>query len=149
MTTNHYTNIAAMTALTKASLTNNQQVIVGGYTSIGDGGGGTFYWDSASSETANGGTAFAANEGGTGRWKRMFSGAVNVRWFGAKGDGSTDDRGTIQNVITAALGGGLTVYVPVGTYRIASALSLPNNLIMTGEDRTQTVIKADNNTYAR
>jgi hypothetical protein len=46
MTTNRYTNIAAMTALTKASLTNNQQVIVGGYTSIGDGGGGTFYWDS-------------------------------------------------------------------------------------------------------
>lgn len=62
-----------------------------GYYTKGDGGGGTFYWDSSSTETDNGGTIIQATGITTGRWKRVFSGAVNVKWFGAKGDGVTDD----------------------------------------------------------
>jgi len=58
-----------------------------GYYAKGDGGGGLFYWDAASTEADNGGTIIQANAITTGRWKRVFSGAVNVKWFGAKGDG--------------------------------------------------------------
>ena len=48
--------------------------------------GGTFIWSATG--TANGGTVFA---GATGYWIRQYSGAVNVKWFGAKGDGITND----------------------------------------------------------
>lgn len=40
--------------------------------------GGTFEWSATG--TANGGTVFA---GATGYWNRQYSGAVNVKWFGA------------------------------------------------------------------
>jgi len=52
-----------------------------GYYSKGDGGGGLFYWDAASTEADNGGTIIQATAITTGRWKRVFSGAVNVKWF--------------------------------------------------------------------
>jgi len=74
------------------TISNLEAVNALGYYTKGDGGGGTFYWDSTSTETDNGGTIIQATGVTTGRWKRVYSGgAVNVKWFGAKGDGITDD----------------------------------------------------------
>jgi hypothetical protein len=102
-------------------------VILLGRTSPGDGGGGTFYWDEASTEAEDGGTIFAPAAGGTGRWKRVTDGqAVNVRWFGAKGDGIADDTAAIQaalNSINNNIGvAHVNVWLDVGTYKIASTL---------------------------
>lgn len=51
--------------------------------------------------------------------------AVNVRYFGAKGDGVADDTAAIQAAIDYAFdSGSMRVYVPAGTYKITSPLLL-------------------------
>lgn len=69
----------------------NDHCHVLGYTTPGDCGGGEFYWDSTSTADDNGGTIFSSTGASTGRWKRLYCGAIYPTWFGAKGDGSTDD----------------------------------------------------------
>lgn len=59
----------------------------------------------------------------------MINGApYNVLDYGAVADGSTDDYAAIQAAITAAVdAGGGTVYIPSGTYKVDSSLSLDAN----------------------
>lgn len=118
-------SIAALKALTPSA---GDAVNVLGYYASGDGGGGTFYYDSASSATDNGGTVIAPTAG-EGRWKRVYSDAVNVRWFGAKGDGAVDDTASIQAAITSisntasnGRAGGSAIQFPDGDYKITSSL---------------------------
>jgi hypothetical protein len=49
---------------------------------------------------------------------------INVRDYGAVGNGSTDDKQAIQNAINAVPSGGGVVYFPSGTYRITGKLTL-------------------------
>ena len=81
-----------------------------------EGGGGVFYWDAGKDKSEhNGGTIidpsavfpsvwdsttesqtaignwFDTSNADTGCWVRQYDGAVNVKWFGAKVDGSSDD----------------------------------------------------------
>lgn len=52
----------------------------------------------------------------TGSWQCAQGIPVNVRWFGAVGDGSTDDTTAIRNAITAAAGN--PVFLPEGDYSV-------------------------------
>jgi len=53
--------------------------------------------------------------------KRADSRVFDVRKYGATGDGTTDDRAAIQTALDAAdAAGGGTVYLPTGTYAIAT-----------------------------
>ena len=67
---------------------------------------------------------------------RMIEGAsVNVKDFGATGDGTTDDSTSVQNAINAAntAGGGL-VFFPEGTYELNnSTLTMYSNITLQGE----------------
>jgi hypothetical protein len=81
--------------------------------------GGTFIWSSTG--TANGGTVFA---GATGFWTRQYSGAVNVKWFGAKGDGVTDDTVAIQNCLN--IGSNITGDSN-SVYLIRDSISVPSD----------------------
>lgn len=63
---------------------------------------GFFYYDATDTVSAdNGGTIIVSSNGK--RWKRLFDGAVHVKWFGAKGDwdgtAGTDDTQSIQNAL--------------------------------------------------
>src|SRR5205823_2301496 len=69
----------------------------------------------------DGGTVIQATGVTTGRWIRIFAGPLSVKWFGAKGDASTDDTTAIQRAIQALPSGstynGGTIWFPPGDYR--------------------------------
>lgn len=134
---NRLDNIAALTALAKSTLTNTDQYNVSGYYAQGDGGGGDFYYDSTSTATANGGTIFATDEGGSGRWYRIVDSIINVRQFGAKGDGTTDDTAAIQAAIDAEK----TIYIPTGTYIVDHLLVNTQGTLIQGASALTSVLK--------
>lgn len=116
-------SIADLKALDVSQIRDKMQALVGGYCTHGDGGGGQFYYDASSSTADNGGTVFAPTAG-SGRWKRIYSGTeINVRWFGAKGNGVDDDTVAIQ----AAINLDFSVYLPRGRYRTTFPLDLTAN----------------------
>src|SRR6266576_3456560 len=58
---------------------------------------------------------------------------INVKDFGARGDGSTNDATAIQKAINAA-GRGRTVFLPSGIYAVTSVtFSLQNGVSLLGE----------------
>lgn len=88
---------------------------VRGVTDIFDGGAGVFRVDAADATTAdNGGTVLVDASGR--RWKREFSGDINVKWFGAVGDSVTDDTAAFTSAIQYAFSAGKTVLVDIPVY---------------------------------
>lgn len=64
----------------------------------------------------------------------MITGSpVNVKDFGAVGDGSTDDTAAMQAAITAVATTGQGLYIPAGTYKITSAMTSTGHLNMFGD----------------
>jgi len=110
-------------------------VIMEGFYSPGDGGGGIFYYDPLSTKVDNIGTVVQAQSNpNAGRWIRLFQDDINVKWFGAKGDNINDDTQAIQAAIDAVeahptlitnVAG--TVIIPVGFYKITNSLNLIDN----------------------
>jgi hypothetical protein len=73
---------------------------------------------------------------------------VNVRWFGAVGDGTTDDRRSIQEAIEAvrALGGG-KVYLPSssGGYNVTHPVYLQSKVHLCGDGETSLIVNKTTN----
>lgn len=113
-------NLNALRALPAGQ--QNSAVFVLGHTTEGDGGAGYFIWDAASSEADNGGTIIRpdhVSEGSPGRWLRHYTGAVSVMWFGAVGDGVTDDSAAFEAAASyaqAAGGSAAEITIPSGSY---------------------------------
>ena len=74
-----------------------------------------------------------------------LSSAVNVKSYGATGDGTTDDTAAIAAAITAAGADG-TVFFPKGTYRVTSTLQMLTAQAFVGEggQRAVTIKKGAN-----
>ena len=119
-------DIAAMRRLRKAQLTDGQQMVVG--PGADDGGGGTFVWDAGSNAPADGGLLIESDERGQGRWRRIYSGAVDSRWFGARGNGAADD----APAINTALANGREVTAPSGSYRANASITPATNSTLKG-----------------
>ena len=93
---------------------------------------GIFQRDDADTTTPdNGGTVIvdASNR----RWKRLYLGAVNVKWFGALGDGSTDD----YAAIAAATAASQFVDFPPGQYKVSASIRWTNQWLVGAVDNGQ------------
>lgn len=111
------TSIAALKAVAITGFITGQQAMVAGYYASNDGGGGLFTYSSISAATDNGGTIIAPNAG-SGRWLRASPASqINVRQFGAKGDGVANDTAAIAAATVLAVATPASfLYVPPGTY---------------------------------
>ncbi|MCL4638292.1 MAG: glycosyl hydrolase family 28-related protein [Pseudosphingobacterium sp.] len=105
------------------------------YDQLRDGGGGDFLWDANNTTADNAGTIFQVNGVVTGRWVRIYSGPLNVRWFGVQGNGTTDDTAALQHCFQVTPSRH-AIYFPRGTYIIDSAAILlkgKNNVEIFGD----------------
>jgi hypothetical protein len=93
---------------------------------------GTFVWDSSNlsakvtSDSLQGVYVAPVSDatGASGAWVRKFSGALNVKWFGAVGNGATDDYPAIQGALNLLRYTGGEVFVPpiASQYRCSAGL---------------------------
>ena len=113
-------------------------VIVQGYNTAGDEGGGKFYWDAISTDTDDSGTVIQATGVATGRWKRIYTGKLNVIQFGATGNGTTDDTTAVQNMFNSVN----YIHFPLGDYYLATEVICGgDNVSVTGAGRDKTKVK--------
>lgn len=81
---------------------------------------------------------------------------VNVRDFGVKGDGNTDDTVALQRAIDEIYFGNFAlttprlrrvIHIPAGVYLITSSLKIPSYAYIQGEGKGRTVIRISSVTY--
>ena len=91
--------------------------------------------------------------------KLVITDRVNVRLFGAVGDGKTDDTAALKRAIAfveaaknddgmARFDHGFTIYLPNGTYLVSGTLKISkSNISIAGESASSTIIYAPNATF--
>ncbi|KAF7971175.1 hypothetical protein HWV62_21924 [Athelia sp. TMB] len=108
---------------------------------------GVVYLNNATEPVFTNGQAYSAlqkpnamltNGAWYGKAKPVFAGLdashiVDVKAYGALGDGTTDDLAAIQAVVNETAGTGKMVYFPYGVYRISGTLYIPPGSILQGE----------------
>lgn len=80
-----------------------------------------------SSGTDNGATIIMANNSVV--WSRVYSGPVDVRWWGAKFDNVTDDTAALQACINYAQPLQKQIWLPTGTAKITAQLQVAFSLL--------------------
>lgn len=137
--------VDAITAVNATGLQDGAVIIAKGRSAAGDGGGGIFRYVSGSAQAEDGGTVFAPATG-SGRLFRDgwtvfgFNGQVNVKWFGAKGDNSTDDAASINNGVAALVTfGGGTLFFPEGTFLVSTHVKIRDRIHYLGAGWSSTI----------
>lgn len=149
-----------------AGTANNEMVLIKGYNSAGDGGGGNFLWKTDTVfktnghlgrpgrfSVDNGGTIIKAGSNDNGRWIRQYDGYINVAYFGALGLGANYTL-HIQNAIDfakAALTDQIqqnffssnTLFIPAGNYTV-DKITLKDGVSIVGDNMGNTKINASN-----
>lgn len=123
-------------------------VVLLGRSASGDGGGGLFARVEQASRPDDGAlfvrsTASSMFARG---WQRLFDGPISVRWFGAKGDGHSDDTQAIQRAIDAATDAvrPRSVHIPAGVYIVRGTIRYEReNLTLLGDGISQTILDHD------
>lgn len=138
-------NLAAALALLGALVVppNGLPMFVGGRSAINDGYQGIFIYDSSDHVTTfpQSGLGFVDNQAR--RWKRTAKLPLNVQWFGAKGDGATNDFTALQAAYTSLAATGGSIYYPTtGTqYLSGSPITVPYGVYSYGDGLYSTIIR--------
>ncbi|AFY96779.1 glycoside hydrolase family 55 protein [Chamaesiphon minutus] len=69
------------------------------------------------------------------------AGVLNVKNFGAKGDGMTDDTAAIQSLLNAHPNGGRIIYLPNGTYLVSQTIVWPPGTPGKGNEYKNTILQ--------
>lgn len=107
------------------------QLRVAGYFKPGDGGGGEFYWKEDSNVDPDNGLVFRSHSRPQGRWLRLVSGVLDVRFFGAFA-ASGDVSKQFQASLDACKQGG-SLHIPSGHYTISHPLEVYQGTALTGD----------------
>lgn len=79
--------------------------------------------------------------------------SINVKDYGATGDGTTDDTVALQAAFSAVPTGGATVYFPVGDYKTTATIDIPNKpgmrIVGAGCKASMIISAADNEPILR
>lgn len=128
-----YDSVADLKADTK--LKAGYHVKTKGYATAGDGGQATYIIVDDNTLIDDGGSIHQLNNG----LKAVIdeTSEINVKQFGAKGDGTTND----TQAFASATAKGLDIYVPAGTYMVSSIVLAQNETIR-GEGWAKTFIKS-------
>ncbi|MEA3490911.1 MAG: hypothetical protein U9R27_03335 [Campylobacterota bacterium] len=96
-----------------SNINTNDKIIVDvlGYYLAGDGGGGSFYLDKNFRGTFDDGINIKTNISRRYAWRRLYAEPVNVKWFGAKGNGLHNDTQPILQSSKYQY-----VFFPMGSY---------------------------------
>ncbi|GAA0228469.1 right-handed parallel beta-helix repeat-containing protein [Haladaptatus pallidirubidus] len=86
--------------------------------------------------------------GDTSTENAAFAGRHDVTAYGATGDGTTPDAAAIQDAVVAAADGDGSVYLPPGTYRVESPVTLRSGVRFRGAGMGATTLLADGDDYA-
>ena len=142
LTLDYEDTVATLRARTDDPSANpSNAVFLRGHTTVDDGAFGSLYfkWDATSTTADNGGTIIKLTSIATGRYLLQYSGAVNVEWFGAVGDGV---RVANQVEIQKALDSGASqVYAPYSVYLMASRVTVPVGVTLRGDGIGKTTLK--------
>lgn len=93
---------------------------------------GTFKYDPTDVVSADNEGIILVDDGGR-RYKRQFEGLISVKWFGAVGDGVTNDTSFIQNAVNNSTD--KCLHIPSGTY-IVDTIGINSSVKLTGEYNT-------------
>ena len=121
-----FNSIAALRLRSGTTIANASKTL--GYYSAGDGGGNSFYWDSTSVATDNGGTIIKPTSvSGAGRWLSVNPELTTLKQWGCVGDGTiTDDSTKINDYLTYMAANGYKA-TGIGDYRIDSKITIKGN----------------------
>jgi hypothetical protein len=107
---------------------------------------GNWYYDATDTTSVdNTGTVLVTADGK--RIKRVFDGKVNVKWFGAKGDGISDDTYAFNAAILSLGVNGGTVSIPDGNWVVTTVINITTPIKIIGTSFANTKIKSSVNGY--
>ncbi len=130
-----YKTLAELRAFTAQDVRVNKKIFL-----IDEGKEGEWFYDSSDTTSAdNVGTIVVTTTGGF-RYKRVFEGVVRPEWFGALGDGTTNDTTAIQNTINYAGTNGLIVEFDAKNYEITT-LTMSDGIKLIGRNTTLTQVR--------